>query len=153
MLADSVLEKLENNIYKISKISSISITVITSNSSHISLISSTRPNSFSSFKLIKPKDHLPSELTLSKPEEKNSLSHSFKEESTLIHLLIGALSVSKSTKLKYPSVPLLNILQDTTCCKVPLLSYPFLLLTLNPIKKYLIWPQHQEEKLPTSLKL
>lgn len=153
MLVSWVVVEVERNILKILRILFINIMGITFNLLIISLISSIPLNLSSSLRLMKHKDHSPSELTHSKPEENNSLNLLSKEVLISILLLTGVMSVSKSMKLKSQSVPHPNILLDIICFKVPHHSYQLSPLIHNHMKKFLIWLQLQEEKLLTLLNL
>lgn len=153
MLVSWVVVEVEKNILKILRILFINIMGITFNLLIISLISSIPLNLSNSLRLMKLKDHSLSELTHSKPEENNSLNLLFKEVLILIHLLTGVMSVSKSMKLKSPSVPHPNILLGIICFKVPHHSYQLSPLIHNHMKKFLIWLQLQVEKLLTLLNL
>lgn len=148
-----VVVEVERNILRTLRILFINIMGITSNLLIIFLISLIPQNLFSSSRPMKPKDHLLSELTHSKPEEKNSLNLSSKEVSILILLLIGVMLVSKSTKPKSQSVLHPNILLDITCFKVPHHSYQLSPLIHNHMKKFSIWLQLQVEKPLTLLNL
>lgn len=145
--------EVERNILKILRILFINIMGITSNLLIIFLISSIPLNLFSSLRLMKHKDHSLSELTHSKPEEKNSLNLLSKEVSILILLLIGVTLVSKSTKPKSQLVPHPNILLDIICSKVLHHSYQLSPLIHNHMKKFSIWLQLQVEKPLISLNL
>lgn len=153
MLVSWVVVEVERNILKILRILFINIMGITFNLLIISLISSIPLNLSSSLRLMKHKDHSPSELTHSKPEENNSLNLLSKEVLISILLLTGVMLVSKSMKLKSQSVPHPNILLDIICFKVPHHSYQLSPLIHNHMKKFLIWLQLQEEKLLTLLNL
>lgn len=153
MLVSWVVVEVEKNILKILRILFINIMGITFNLLIISLISSIPLNLSNSLRLMRHKDHSPSELTHSKPEENNSLNLLSKEVLTLILLLTGVMSVSKSMKLKSQSVPHPNILLDIICFKVPHHSYQLSPLIHNHMKKFSIWLQLQEEKLLTLLNL
>lgn len=153
MLVSWVVVEVERNILKILRILFINIMGITFNLLIISLISSIPLNLSNSLRLMKHKDHSPSELTHSKPEENNSLNLLSKEVLILILLLTGVMSVSKSMKLKSQSVPHPNILLDIICFKVPHHSYQLSPLIHNHMKKFSIWLQLQEEKQLTLLNL
>lgn len=153
MLVSWVVVEVERNILKILRILFINIMGITFNLLIISLISSIPLNLSSSLRLMKHKDHSPSELTHSKPEENNSLNLLSKEVLISILLLTGVMSVSKSMKLKSQSVPHLNILLDIICFKVPHHSCQLSPLIHNHMKKFSIWLQLQVEKLLTLLNL
>lgn len=153
MLVSWVVVEVERNILKILRILFINIMGITFNLLIISLISSIPLNLSNSLRPMKLKDHSPSELTHSKPEENNSLNLLSKEVLILILLLTGVMSVSKSMKLKSQSVLHPNILLDIICFKVLHHSYQLLPLIHNHMKKFLIWLQLQVEKLLTLLNL